>query len=157
MPDRDHDVSGLTAAQLQRARRDLQVSLALAFPGSPVREPILAQMSAIDAELAARRKSHLEVATLTGPTATRTSHPDHHQRRIVRDSRPVSLTRMCAMSSSVRKHLLSCRLDRAIEPSSHRAIGPSGHSGIRRAARPQSPGRGPAAATPPPGGGVPPG
>ena len=55
MPDRDHDVSGLTAAQLQRARRDLQVSLALAFPGSPVREPILAQMGAIDAELAGRR------------------------------------------------------------------------------------------------------
>jgi hypothetical protein len=45
----------LTAAQLQRARRDLQVSLALAFPGSPVRGPILAQMSAIDAELAGRR------------------------------------------------------------------------------------------------------
>jgi hypothetical protein len=37
MPDRDHDVSGLTAVQLQRSRRDLQVSLALAFPGSPVR------------------------------------------------------------------------------------------------------------------------
>jgi hypothetical protein len=52
MPDRDHDVSGLTAAQLQRARRDLQVSLALAFPGSPVRVPILEHLSAIDAELA---------------------------------------------------------------------------------------------------------
>ncbi|HEV2258231.1 MAG TPA: hypothetical protein VGS06_34305 [Streptosporangiaceae bacterium] len=41
----------MTSAELQRARRDLQVSLALAFPGSPVRTPILAQMSAIDAEL----------------------------------------------------------------------------------------------------------
>jgi len=30
------------------------VSLALAMPGSPMREPILAQMSAIDAALAAR-------------------------------------------------------------------------------------------------------
>jgi len=55
VPDRVHDVSGLTAGELQRARRDLQVSLALAFPGSPVREPILAQMSAIDDELTGRR------------------------------------------------------------------------------------------------------
>jgi hypothetical protein len=52
--DRPHDVSGLTDAELERARRDLQVSLALAFPGSPVRAPILAEMTAIDAELAAR-------------------------------------------------------------------------------------------------------
>jgi hypothetical protein len=49
--DRVHDVSGMTSAELQRARRDLEVSLALAFPGSPVRVPILAQLSAIDAEL----------------------------------------------------------------------------------------------------------
>jgi hypothetical protein len=53
----DHDVSGLTAAELDRARRDLRVSLALAYPGSPVREPILAHMSAIDAELASRGDS----------------------------------------------------------------------------------------------------
>lgn len=53
MTGRDHDVSGLTAAELERARRDLQISLALAWPGSPMREPILAQMSAIDAALAA--------------------------------------------------------------------------------------------------------
>ncbi len=49
--DRRHDVSSLTADELQRARRDLQVSLSLATPGSAIREPILAQMSAIDAEL----------------------------------------------------------------------------------------------------------
>ena len=53
-PDRPHDVSGMTAGELERARRDLQVSLSLAFPGSPVREPILAQMSAVDSELAGR-------------------------------------------------------------------------------------------------------
>ena len=53
MTGRHHDVSGLTAAELESARRDLRVSLALAMPGSPVREPILAQMSAIDAALAA--------------------------------------------------------------------------------------------------------
>jgi hypothetical protein len=52
--DRPHDVSSLTAAQLERARRDLEISLALAFPGSPVRVPILEHLSAIDAELAQR-------------------------------------------------------------------------------------------------------
>jgi hypothetical protein len=51
---RQHDVSGLTAGELERARRELQVSLSLAWPGSPVREPILAQMSAIDRELGER-------------------------------------------------------------------------------------------------------
>lgn len=56
MPDdRLHDVSGLTVRELQRARRDLQVSLALVFPGSPVRGPILAHLSAIDTELNQRR------------------------------------------------------------------------------------------------------
>ena len=52
--DRPHDVSSLTAAQLERARRDLEISLALAFPGSPVRWTIQAEMTAIDAELAQR-------------------------------------------------------------------------------------------------------
>jgi hypothetical protein len=57
MPDdRPHDVSGLTVGELQRARRDLQVSLALAFPGSPVRGPIMAHLSAIDAELDQRQR-----------------------------------------------------------------------------------------------------
>jgi hypothetical protein len=54
MPDRSHDFSGMTAAELERARRDLEVSLALAFPGSPVRVPILEHLSAIDAELTSR-------------------------------------------------------------------------------------------------------
>jgi hypothetical protein len=52
---RPHDVSGLTVGELQRARRDLEVSLALAFPGSPVRVPILEHLSVIDAELTERR------------------------------------------------------------------------------------------------------
>ena len=51
---RDHDVTALTGRELEQARRDLAASLALARPGSPVRAPILAQMTAIDAELAAR-------------------------------------------------------------------------------------------------------
>lgn len=49
---RSHDVSGLTAAELERVRRDLAVSLALVRPDSPARVPIMAQMTAIDAELA---------------------------------------------------------------------------------------------------------
>jgi hypothetical protein len=51
---RDHDVSQLTARELERARRELAASLALARPGSPVRVPILARISAIDTEAAAR-------------------------------------------------------------------------------------------------------
>jgi hypothetical protein len=51
---RDHDVTTLTAAELDRARRELAASLALARPGSPVRAPILARISAIDAELVVR-------------------------------------------------------------------------------------------------------
>jgi hypothetical protein len=48
MPDdRVHDVSAMTDSELERARRHLMVSLSLAFPGSPAREPILAHISAI--------------------------------------------------------------------------------------------------------------
>lgn len=53
-PSRSHDVSGLTAAELERTKRDLQASLALARPGSAACVPILAHLSAIDAELARR-------------------------------------------------------------------------------------------------------
>jgi hypothetical protein len=51
---RDHDVTTLTGRELEQARRELAASLALARPGPPARVPILAQMKAIDAELAAR-------------------------------------------------------------------------------------------------------
>jgi hypothetical protein len=51
---RDHDMTALTTAELNRARHELTASLALARPGSPVRAPILARLSAIDAELARR-------------------------------------------------------------------------------------------------------
>jgi hypothetical protein len=57
VPDnRPHDVSGMTDDELERARRHLLVSLTLASPGSPARVPILAQISATDAELARRGK-----------------------------------------------------------------------------------------------------
>jgi hypothetical protein len=50
MPDdRVHDVSDMTDSELEGARRLLMVSLSPAFPGSPVRGPILAYVSAIDA------------------------------------------------------------------------------------------------------------
>jgi hypothetical protein len=54
MPDlsRPHDVTGLTAGELERARRELQASLALARLDSPARVPILARLRAVDAELA---------------------------------------------------------------------------------------------------------
>jgi hypothetical protein len=51
---RDHHVSRLTAVQLERARRELRASLALARPDSTARIPIAAQLQAIDAEIAAR-------------------------------------------------------------------------------------------------------
>ena len=54
---REHDVSALTSAELEAARRELAASLALARPGSPVRAPIRARMAAIDAELAGRTAS----------------------------------------------------------------------------------------------------
>jgi hypothetical protein len=57
MADREHDVSGMTSPELKRAKRDLLISLSLAWPGSPVREPILAEMSAIDRELGERTRN----------------------------------------------------------------------------------------------------
>jgi hypothetical protein len=51
---REHDVTALTAAELETARRELAASLALARSGSPVRVPIQARLAAIDAELAGR-------------------------------------------------------------------------------------------------------
>jgi hypothetical protein len=53
---RRHDVSQLTTAELERARRALAASLALARPGSPSAVPTQAQMRAIDAELAERAR-----------------------------------------------------------------------------------------------------
>ena len=54
---RDHNVTRLTASELERARRELAASLALARPDSPARVPILAHLTAIDAELAGRAAS----------------------------------------------------------------------------------------------------
>jgi hypothetical protein len=53
-PSRPRDVSGLTASELERTRRELAANLALVRPDSPARVPILAHISAIDIELAGR-------------------------------------------------------------------------------------------------------
>lgn len=53
-PSRPYDVTGLTAGELERVRRELQASLALARPGSATRVPVLACLRAVDAELAER-------------------------------------------------------------------------------------------------------
>jgi hypothetical protein len=67
MPDlvRPHDVSELTAGELDRARRELQVSLALTRPDSPARVPILAHLRAIEAELAGRSTGTAESGGVT--------------------------------------------------------------------------------------------
>jgi hypothetical protein len=61
-PGRTHDVSTLTAPELERTRRELQTALALARPGSPAQKPILTHMAAIDAELASRADHHSAIA-----------------------------------------------------------------------------------------------
>jgi hypothetical protein len=56
MPDngRVPDISERSADELERARRELNASLALGRPESAVRVPILAHLRAIDVELARR-------------------------------------------------------------------------------------------------------
>jgi hypothetical protein len=44
----------MTTSELERTKRELQASLALARPGSPIRVPIEAHIGAIDTELAER-------------------------------------------------------------------------------------------------------
>ena len=53
-PGRVPDVSDLTSGQLERTKRELAASLALARPDSPARVPIQAHLTAIDTELAGR-------------------------------------------------------------------------------------------------------
>ena len=53
-PGRLPDVTRLTSSELDRTRRELQPSLALARPGSPIRGPILAYLNAIETEQSGR-------------------------------------------------------------------------------------------------------
>ena len=66
MPDRKYDVSQLTVDELERTRRGLEVSLALITLGSPARAPILAHLSAIDAELAKRAAGEQDLDLILG-------------------------------------------------------------------------------------------
>jgi hypothetical protein len=66
---RDHHVSQLTTAELERAKRDLHTNLGLITPGSPMHAPIQAHMRAINAELAERaekQKANGSAAVFTG-------------------------------------------------------------------------------------------
>ncbi len=54
---RYHDVSQLTTAELERAKRELQANLGLITPHSPAHVPIQAQIRAIDRELDERAQS----------------------------------------------------------------------------------------------------
>ena len=56
VPDtgRNHNVSGLTDAELELTRRDLKASLALAHPGSTACVLMLAHLRAVESELAQR-------------------------------------------------------------------------------------------------------
>jgi len=54
---RDHDVSQLTTAELERTKRELQANLGMITSHSPAHVPIQAQMRAIDSELAERAES----------------------------------------------------------------------------------------------------
>ena len=68
---REHDVTALTAGELDAASRELAASLALARPGSPVHAPIQAHLAAIDAELAGRAAARPGL-----PGSPRTRPPD---------------------------------------------------------------------------------
>ena len=54
---RCHDVSQLTTAELERAKRELQANLGMITSHSPAHVPIQAQMRAIDSEHAERAES----------------------------------------------------------------------------------------------------
>jgi hypothetical protein len=54
--DQRHAVAEMTTYELERAKRDLAASLALAEPDSPVRVPIERELRAIDDEQAERER-----------------------------------------------------------------------------------------------------
>ncbi len=67
---REHAASDLTDRELEHARRELTASLALSRPGSAIRAPIQAQLSAIDGELAERTQGASVVGLCSGGFAT---------------------------------------------------------------------------------------
>lgn len=61
---REYDVTAMSSAELEAARRELAASVALARPGSAVRAVIRARLAAIDAELAGRAAARPGVTPL---------------------------------------------------------------------------------------------
>jgi hypothetical protein len=88
---RNHDVAGLSDAELDCARRELAASLALARPDSPVRVPILARIAAIDAELTCRGVRMCGCGLATDDAAMMDGHlfeqPEHQERDLSRYGR----------------------------------------------------------------------
>jgi len=84
-PSRPHEVTALTAPELDRARRDLAVSLALPRPGSSALDMIAAHIAAMDAERAQRSAAgHTGGGSLPAPVSAVT--PAGHGPE--RDSQP---------------------------------------------------------------------
>jgi hypothetical protein len=88
---RDYSAHGLSAADLERARRELSASLALTRPGSPMRAPIKSQLGAIDVALAERASAVLRVCgcgMASDSDARMNGHlwnnPDHQERDLSR-------------------------------------------------------------------------
>jgi hypothetical protein len=107
---RDYDVRGLTAPELDRARRELAASLTLARPGSPIRAPIEAHLSAIDTELADRASAPLRVCSCglaTDDDARIDGHlwerPGHTERNLSRYLHRFALTQSLLLSRLMAK------------------------------------------------------
>jgi len=62
MIGREHDVSGMTAAELERTRRELSASMVLSRSGAISAEVAAAQLSAVEAELAERDRAARRIA-----------------------------------------------------------------------------------------------
>ena len=54
--ERTYDFGGQSVRQLTATRRELNIALGFARPGSPVRSPILRKMTAIEDEIAERHQ-----------------------------------------------------------------------------------------------------
>jgi hypothetical protein len=67
---REHDVTALTARDLERARRELAATMALIRPDSLARTPTLAHLTATDIELT-RRTGQQPDSPLGSPTPRR--------------------------------------------------------------------------------------
>jgi len=85
---RSHNVSDLTASELERARRELAASLALSRAGSPVRLPTETQLRAIDAEMFSRGVRMCGCGLATDDAAMMDGHlsekPEHQERNLGR-------------------------------------------------------------------------